>query len=174
RRSPPFAAGEPEPPPVAHRGIPVAGRRPSLRESPASRSPSRAGGEPPQVAALRHGRAGAAEPPPVARLPLLLCCRSPCRCPDVQVRGDAMLNSPLRPADLVCCSCCLNRCVPAVRRWRDRGGRGYAWLTEIPGQDQFPPMKGIHRLRPPSRGLDVGTLQLLPQCYFSKSDLCNS
>uniref|UniRef100_A0A453K1F1 Uncharacterized protein n=1 Tax=Aegilops tauschii subsp. strangulata TaxID=200361 RepID=A0A453K1F1_AEGTS len=85
-----------------------------------------------------------------------------------------MLNSPLRPADLVCCSCCLNRCVPAVRRWRDRGGRGYAWLTEIPGQDQFPPMKGIHRLRPPSRGLDVGTLQLLPQCYFSKSDLCNS
>uniref|UniRef100_A0A453K1N9 Uncharacterized protein n=1 Tax=Aegilops tauschii subsp. strangulata TaxID=200361 RepID=A0A453K1N9_AEGTS len=103
-----------------------------------------------------------------------LLCPSPCRCPDVQVRGDAMLNSPLRPADLVCCSCCLNRCVPAVRRWRDRGGRGYAWLTEIPGQDQFPPMKGIHRLRPPSRGLDVGTLQLLPQCYFSKSDLCNS
>ncbi|XP_044412525.1 formin-like protein 20 [Triticum aestivum] len=70
-------AAPPEPRPVAHRGSPAAGRRPSrgeswcrcplLQESLASHSPSRAVGEAPQVAALRHGRAGAAEPPSVAR-----------------------------------------------------------------------------------------------------------
>ncbi|XP_044367443.1 translation initiation factor IF-2 [Triticum aestivum] len=73
---------------LARRGRAVAGRRPSpgesrcrcpwLRESSASRSASRAVGEAPQVAALRHGRAGAAEPPFVARrgrARFLLCCR---------------------------------------------------------------------------------------------------
>ncbi|XP_044432445.1 uncharacterized protein [Triticum aestivum] len=62
---------------LARQGRAVAGRRPSpweswcrcpwLRESSASRSLSHAVGEAPQVAALRHGRAGATEPPSVVR-----------------------------------------------------------------------------------------------------------
>ena len=68
-------------------------RCPWLRESSASRSPSRSVGEAPQVAALRHGRAGAAEPPSVA------CrgrARSPPLLPQVRRRLAPPCNTVLR------------------------------------------------------------------------------